>query len=111
MIKEPFSLMFVGCAHAAPAQPQQRQRPSRPKPATTQPQNPPDVESQGRVRKITTSLVRVGAVVTRDGKQLTDLKPEEFQLFEDGKPGNDHKFFLTSQTSLRRLQTSPRDAS
>src|SRR2546425_10036529 len=66
---------------------QQPQRPTTEpsKPATTQPQNPPDVDSQDVV-KITTNLVQVDAVVTKDGKQVTDLKPEDFQLFEDGKP-------------------------
>src|SRR5947209_20467316 len=66
---------------------QQPQRPTTEpsKPAITQPQNPPDVDSQDVV-KITTNLVQVDAVVTKDGKQVTDLKPEDFQLFEDGKP-------------------------
>src|SRR5437016_6395323 len=66
---------------------QQPQRPTTEpsKPATTQQQNPPDVDSQDVVR-ITTNLVQVDAVVTKDGKQVTDLKGEDFQLFEDGKP-------------------------
>src|SRR5437016_1539213 len=66
-------------------QPQQRPTTQASKPATTQPQNPAEVDSQDVV-KITTNLVQVDAVVTKDGKQVIDLKPEDFQLFEDGKP-------------------------
>src|SRR5262249_15631028 len=38
------------------------------------------------VVRITTNLVQVDAVVTdKSGKSVTDLKPEEVQLFEDGR--------------------------
>src|SRR5207253_3146470 len=38
------------------------------------------------VVRITTNLVQVDAVVTdKSGKVVTDLKPEEIQIFEDGK--------------------------
>ena len=79
---------------------QQPQRPTTEpsKPATTQPQNPPDVDSQDVV-KITTNLVQVDAVVTKDGKQVTDLKPEDFQLFEDGKPQTITNFSYISNVS------------
>jgi len=88
MIQRTFlSLMLLVALvpRATGQQPPQRPPTEPPKPATAQPQNPTEVESQDVV-KITTSLVQVDAVVTRDGKQVTDLKPEEFQLFEDGKP-------------------------
>src|SRR5438128_542030 len=79
---------------------QQPQRPTTEpsKPAITQPQNPPDVDSQDVV-KITTNLVQVDAVVTKDGKQVTDLKPEDFQLFEDGKPQTITNFSYISNVS------------
>jgi VWFA-related protein len=66
---------------------QQPQAPPPPpqKPATTQTQSSPDVDSQDVVR-ITTNLVQVDAVVTKDGKPVIDLQPEEFELFEDGRP-------------------------
>ncbi|HEX2270996.1 MAG TPA: hypothetical protein VHH35_15735 [Pyrinomonadaceae bacterium] len=38
------------------------------------------------VVKITTNLVQIDAIVTRNGKQVKDLKPEDFEIFEDGKP-------------------------
>ena len=49
----------------------------------TQPQKPEDID----VVRITTNLVQVDAVVTdKNGKVVTDLKPDEVQIFEDGKP-------------------------
>lgn len=36
--------------------------------------------------RITTNLVQVDAVITdKDGKPVTDLKPEELQLFENNR--------------------------
>jgi VWFA-related protein len=51
-------------------------------------QRPDSVPSQkppeGDVVRITTNLVQVDAVITdKNGKPITDLKPEELQLFED----------------------------
>ncbi len=62
-----------------------------PKPQPTPPQNPPPVQEPKidtqDVVKITTNLVQVDAVVTdKNGKRVTDLKPEEFELKEDGQP-------------------------
>src|SRR5689334_23963246 len=36
------------------------------------------------VVRISTNLVQVDVVVTKDGKQITDLKPEDFEILEDG---------------------------
>ena len=61
-------------------EPPPRPPPQQPK---TQPQKPEDLD----VVRITTNLVQVDAVVTdKSGKVVTDLKPEEVQIFEDGKP-------------------------
>src|SRR5256886_7427247 len=50
--------------------------------APPQPQRPEEVD----VVRITTNLVQVDAVVTdKNGKVVTDLKPEEVQIFEDGR--------------------------
>jgi VWFA-related protein len=62
-------------------QPQQSPRPSA---SPTQP-NPSRDQDQDVVR-ITTNLVQVDVVVTKNGKQVTDLRPEDFEIFEDGKP-------------------------
>src|SRR5438067_12939395 len=53
-----------------------------PSPQTSPPQKPEEVD----VVRITTNLVQVDAVVTdKNGKVVTDLKPEEVQIFEDGR--------------------------
>ncbi|HKC65828.1 MAG TPA: VWA domain-containing protein, partial [Pyrinomonadaceae bacterium] len=61
-----------------------------PKPSTqTTPQQ--TTPQQGQVEKedvvrITTNLVQVDAIVTdKSGKQVTDLKPEEMEIYEDGR--------------------------
>ena len=40
---------------------------------------------QDDVVKITTNLVQVDAVVTKDGKPVRDLKAEDFEIYQDGK--------------------------
>jgi VWFA-related protein len=37
------------------------------------------------VVKITTNLVQIDAIVTKDGKSVTDLKADDFEIFEDGR--------------------------
>ena len=59
-------------------------------PQQPQPQNPPTTQEPRTIDKhdivkITTNLVQVDAVVTdKNGKRVIDLKPEEFELYEDG---------------------------
>jgi VWFA-related protein len=64
---------------------QQPQATPPPTPATTQKPATPQVDSDDVVR-ITTNLVQIDVSVTRDGKQVTDLQPEDFEIFQDGKP-------------------------
>ena len=54
-------------------------------PTTSKPQTPSSDPDE--VVRITTNLVQIDAVVTdRDGKQITDLNPEDFEIYEDGRP-------------------------
>ena len=55
--------------------------------AQTTPAPPPQKPSddQDEVVKINTNLVQVDAVVTKDGKPVTDLTADDFELYEDGK--------------------------
>jgi VWFA-related protein len=62
----------------------QQPTPPPPKPTPAQ-EKPPDVDLQDVV-KITTNLVQVDVVVTKDDKVVRDLQPEDFEIFEDGKP-------------------------
>lgn len=60
---------------------------STPETRTTEAQKPtaPEIDSQDVV-KITTNLVQIDAVVTKDGKAVTDLQASDFEIFEDNKP-------------------------
>ncbi len=75
---------LVLCLLLVPAVGQQSQQPS-PQPSASKPLSPPDDDTQDVVR-ITTNLVQVDVVVTKDGKQVTNLTPDDFELFEDGRP-------------------------
>src|ERR1041385_737893 len=58
------------------------------------PQKPSD---DNDVVRITTNLVQVDATVTdRQGKQITDLKPEDFEILEDGHPQEIRNFSYVS---------------
>lgn len=86
----------------------------QPRPASSPPpknpvtQNPPspEVDSQDVV-KITTNLVQVDAVVTKDGKQVTDLRAEDFELSEDGKPQTITNFSYVSNVHTNAVATAP----
>jgi VWFA-related protein len=42
-------------------------------------------EQDQDVVRITTNLVQVDVIVTKDGKHIIDLKPEDFEILEDGR--------------------------
>ena len=59
-------------------------------PAPPRPQKPADnqqkpADDQDDIVKITTNLVQVDAVVTKDGKVVTNLTADDFEIYEDGK--------------------------
>ncbi|HZG51427.1 MAG TPA: VWA domain-containing protein [Pyrinomonadaceae bacterium] len=87
MFKRPslvLALVFVLFINGL-GQTQQPQQPTpRPQPAPTQ--TPPD-DDDDEVVRITTNLIQVDAVVTdRDGKQITDLRAEDFMILENARP-------------------------
>ncbi len=45
----------------------------------------PDIDAQDVV-KITTNLVQIDAIVTKDNRLVTDLQASDFEIFEDNKP-------------------------
>ncbi len=52
------------------------------------------------VVRITTNLVQVDAVVTdKNGKLVTDLKPEDVEIFEDGRPQKITNFSFVATTT------------
>lgn len=72
--------IMAALAQSATPQP----APGRQQPAVSPSPTPPHDED---VVRITTNLVQVDAVITdKNGKLVTDLKPEEVQIFEDQRP-------------------------
>jgi VWFA-related protein len=78
-IKAFLALLLVFCI-LFPALAQNK--PAAPKPAQTQTQTSDDKDD---VVKITTNLVQVDVVVTKDEKPVTNLTADDFEIFEDGK--------------------------
>jgi VWFA-related protein len=82
----------------------------------TQKPNPPESEPQQPVRpseddvvRITTNLVQVDAVVTdKNGRQITDLRPEEIEIREDGKQQKITNFsYVTLDSAVASGPTEP----
>jgi hypothetical protein len=63
--------------------------------------SPSQKPSDGDVVRITTNLVQVDAVITdKSGKLITDLKPEELQLFEDNRAQKiTHFYYIAADTT------------
>lgn len=75
-----------------------------PQPSPSSQTKPRDDDSD--VVRITTNLVQVDVVVTRDGRQVTDLQPEDFELFEDGHPQKITSFSYVSNVPTTSTATA-----
>jgi VWFA-related protein len=64
------------------------------------------VDAQDVVR-ITTNLVQVDVSVTKHGKPVTDLQPEDFEIFEDGKPQTITNFSYVSNVPGNASPAAP----
>src|ERR1044072_1619975 len=66
---------------------QQPEPPSVPSPRRRVPPPPPPQPTPDAddVVRITTNLVQIDTVVTKDNKQVTDLKAEDFEILDEGK--------------------------
>jgi VWFA-related protein len=79
-------------------QPPQKQAPPPQPNAQT-----PERANEDDVVRITTNLVQVDAVITdKNGRQITDLRPEELQILEDGTPQTINNFSYVSLDSASR---------
>jgi VWFA-related protein len=63
------------------------------------PTPPPNAQDKDDIVRITTSLVQVDVVVTKNGKVVTDLTPNDFEIFEDGKRQTITNFLYVSNLS------------
>src|SRR5437016_3985354 len=78
-----------------------------------QPKPSPQVGTQSKdeVVRVTTNLVQVDVVVTdKDGKQVSDLRPEDFEVFEDGRKQRITNFSYIS-TDAASISTDAASAS
>jgi len=98
------ALCLLAGANGQQPQPTPSPAPS-PSPSTQQP--PPAPESDDVVR-ITTNLVQVDAVVTdKNGKIVTDLKPEEVEILEDGRSQKiTHFSYYVAQSSSNEVKAN-----
>jgi len=74
---------------------------------SAQAQTPSKTESQNRddVVKVTTNLVQVDAIVTdKQGRPVTDLRPEDFELSENGRIRQITDFSYVSLTGEQSIQ-------
>jgi VWFA-related protein len=84
------ALIFSLCINALAQTPAPSQTPQ-----TLAPQQAEDDDEE--VVRITTNLVQVDAVVTdKNGKLVTDLRPEEVEILEDGRPQKITNFSFVS---------------
>jgi len=89
MRKACLSLVVIAFLLPVHAQQPPQQDPPTPWRVTTpldppqQDKRPPDADD---VVRITTNLVQIDAVVTKDNKPVTDLTEDDFEVLEDGKP-------------------------
>src|SRR5260221_8467885 len=82
----------------------------KPAPSPAPQRTPPPADEQDIVR-ITTNLVQVDAVVTKDGKPVADLKPEDFEIAEDGHPQTITNFsYVSNSSEAKPVTKSPAKA-
>ena len=105
-----FALIVGVTIRALPQKPTPSPTPPTITPTSTrQPAQPPQKLEEDEVVRITTNLVQVDAVVTdKNGKVVTDLKPDEVQIFEDGHQQKiTHFSYNVTETPTAELPTKP----
>jgi VWFA-related protein len=90
-----FLILFLAPVRAQQPAPQESQTKKLPPPPQQNPRSDND-----DVLRITSNLVQVDAVVVKDGKQVTDLTADDFEIFEDDKPQKITNFsYISNVTS------------
>ncbi len=78
-------------------------------PQNKQPTPTPKPVSDADVVKISTALIQVDVTVTdKNGKIVTDLKPEDFEIYENGEKQNISNFsFISASSQSNKGQAKP----
>lgn len=95
---------FIAASILPAATAQQPQ--STPPPMPANPRQAAAVDTQDVVR-ITTNLVQVDVSVTKEGKPVIDLQPQDFEIFEDGKLQKITNFSYVSNMSYSAPTAPP----
>lgn len=99
-IKPPLALVLLFCI-LLPALGQNKPVPPPP---------PQQTSDQDDVVKINTNLVQVDAVVTKDGKPVTGLTADDFEIFEDGRQQTITSFAYISNVPSSAAQPDKKTA-
>ena len=86
MSKRAFVTFFLTFVLLMPTRAQQAQSPPQKTTAPPATKETSPQSAQDDVVRITTNLVQLDAVAMKDGKQVTDLAADDFEITEDGKP-------------------------
>jgi len=76
----------------------------------TTPPPPPQTGDQDDVVRINTNLVQVDVVVTKDGKLVTNLTADDFEIYEDGRRQTITSFAYISNVPTSAPQPAPNTA-
>src|SRR6478672_1973166 len=106
--------VFLTTAIALAARPQAQNAPAAPPPAGQQPpqpatDQPPPAAGQAPVFRTGINFVRVDVIVSdKAGNPVGDLKPEDFEITEQGKPQKVETFKLVSLDGGLMAKEPPR---
>jgi VWFA-related protein len=70
----------------------------------------PRADDKDDVVRITTNLVQIDAVVTKDGKPVTDLSADDFEIYEDGRKQAITSFAYISNVSRANVPSKAEPA-
>jgi VWFA-related protein len=108
------TLFALAPARQNPQQPAPAAKPPQaatPRPQTPQPDataTPPAAADEDEVVRITSNLVQLDVLVTdKKGNQVTNLRPEDFQVLEDGRPQKiTHFSYVTTESPAAAANAS-----
>src|SRR6185369_10783913 len=112
MSRIPPILLFVLLLSLAAVAQQTDNSRAQPTPSPASEAQQPSRSNEDEVVRITTNLVQVDAVITdKNGKLITDLRPDEVQIFEDGHQQKitNFSFVNPEASSARPLPSAPPD--